>query len=61
MKIDSSFDSAFLQLQNGVNSATKAASQVLEAVGSEKAKKIEVAEVAKSADRTASGGLDVSA
>jgi len=61
MKIDSSFDSAFLQLQNGVNNATKAASEVLKAVGSEKAAKIDVTDVPKSADRNASGGLDVSA
>lgn len=61
MKIDSSFDTAFLQLQNGVNKAAKAASEVLNAVGSEGTKAVEVAASEKSADRTASGGVDVSA
>lgn len=61
MKIDSSFDTAFLQLQNGVNKAAKAASEVLNAVGSEGTKAVEVAAAEKSADRTASGGVDVSA
>lgn len=61
MKIDSSFDAAFLQLQNGVNNATKAANEVLKAVGSEAAKDIDVTAVDKTADRTASGGVDVTA
>lgn len=61
MKIDASFDSAFLQLQNGVNNATKAASQVLAAVGSDNIKKIEVAAENKSAERNGRGGVNVSA
>jgi len=61
MKINSSFDSAFLQLQNGVNNAKKAASQVLESVGSDKVKKLDIAPKSSAADRGASSGVDVSA
>ena len=61
MKIDSSFDSAFLQLQNGVNKAKKAASEVLTAVGAGKDKKVDVSSAAKTADGRGPGGIDVSA
>ncbi len=61
MKIDSSFDSAFLQLQTGVNNASKAANEVLKAVGSEAGKEVDVASNSKSAARSGSGGIDVSA
>jgi len=63
MKIDSSFDAAFLQLQNGVNNASKAASEVLAAVGSDKKASVEIEEkmVESMADRPGSGGVNVSA
>jgi len=62
MKIDDSFSSAFLGLQNGVNSARKAAENVLESVGSDKLKEIKiVSDNISSADGNRSGKLDVSA
>jgi len=42
MKIDTSFDSAFLQLQNGVNNAEKAADSVLASVGGDKKAKLDI-------------------
>lgn len=61
MKIDTSFNSAFLQLQNGVNDARKAASNVLESVGSEKNRALDLPEAKNSADRKGSGGVNVTA
>ena len=60
MKIDTSFDSAFLQLQTGVNNASKAASEVLKAVGSEKAKEADAGSGTDS-NRKGVGGINVSA
>ena len=60
MKIDTSFDSAFLQLQNGVNNAKKAAGKVLESVGADKVRKVDIPSSNKAADRAGSGGIDVS-
>ena len=60
MKIDSSFDSAFLQLQTGVNNASKAANEVLKAVGSEKAKEADSGS-STDASREGRGGINVSA
>lgn len=60
MKIDPSFDSAFLQLQTGVNNASKAASEVLKAVGSEKAKEADAGSGTDS-KRQGVGGINVSA
>lgn len=61
MKIDTSFDSAFLQLQNGVNKATKAASEVLKAVGSEKVKETDAGSGGAASNREGAGGINVSA
>ncbi|VAW94553.1 hypothetical protein MNBD_GAMMA23-2309 [hydrothermal vent metagenome] len=61
MKIDTSFDSAFLQLQNGVNKAAKAASEVLKAVGSEKVKEADAGSSGTASSREGSGGINVSA
>ncbi len=61
MKIDTSFDSAFLQLQNGVNNAAKAANEVLKAVGSEKVDKVDVSAENKDGNREGSGGVNVTA
>ena len=59
MKIDTSFDSAFLQLQNGVNDAKKAAGKVLESVGADKARKVEIVPETKTADRAGTGGINL--
>lgn len=59
MKIDTSFDSAFLQLQNGVNNAKKAAGKVLESVGADKNRKLDIPENKNTADRNGSGGINV--
>ena len=60
MKIDTSFDKAFLSLQNGVNDAKKAAADVLESVGADKSKKVEIVPEPKTADREAIGSIDLS-
>ena len=58
MKIDTSFDSAFLQLQNGVNNAKKAADQVLMSVDGDKKGKLDIPSSKSSGP--GSGGVNVS-
>jgi len=59
MEINTSFDKAFLQLQNGVNSASKAANEVLESVGADKGRNIEVVPDMEKADKEGTGGINV--
>ena len=60
MKIDTSFDSAFLQLQNGVNNAKKAADTVLASVDADKKGKVSVPTVNNSNSGKGAGGVNVS-
>ncbi len=60
MKIDTSFDGAFLELQNGVNNAKKAASKVLESVGADRKRKLDLPDAKNTANRKGTGGINVS-
>jgi len=60
MEIDTSFGKAFLELQNGVNTAKNAADKVLESVGADKLKKVEIPTESVTADGDGSGGINVS-
>ena len=59
MKIDTSFGDAFLELQNGVNNAKKAADKVLDSVGADKLKKVEIEPDNNADDRSGSGGINI--
>lgn len=59
MKIDTSFNAAFTQLQNGVNDARKAAGDVISATNSENVKPVEAPADVKRAD--GDGGINVTA
>jgi hypothetical protein len=61
MKLDTSFNSAFSQLQNGVNDARKAAGEVINATDSEKVKAVEVTPENNNGDRSGTGGINVTA
>lgn len=60
MEIDTSFGNAFLELQNGVNKAKTAADKVLESVGADKFKKVDVPTEAVTPDTSGIGGINVS-
>lgn len=60
MKVDTSFDKSFLELQNGVNNSKKAADSVLASVGADKLKKVEMPTESNTDDRSGTGGISVS-